>query len=377
MSVSPDHQIFVQGVTSFSAREREVHARKNQTPPHWQQGVFVHNQLSTPYFLSRAQTERAIVIGSAGLNSLHLLSEPEVRQLNDAGVSVVWMALPLPSRHDNIDQKATDLMRAFLTSPRSPAHMLFHSDVPRYLATHSTSGRIALQLLHEEETHKKLRQIFSGAVYVTPYLDTANSSMQFNPVKNQIFSSFAKSFSNYAPHETIAGRTYMGIMGRKENYSKHGRDDDSPLTYKQILALQDSSRALLKNFNPKAANAFPSIFLVGDKDPFACHKTTIDVARRMGAEIIIAHGAGHYPMKHAPKLMDAFIEKVDECATRHAKQKSETSLISPDEFFLRHTRPAQSEMADIARLPKRLRDSAGRALERTASALNPLAGILQ
>lgn len=377
LSVSPNHQIFVQGITSFSAEERKNYARKNITPPHWQQGVFAHNNTATPYFLSRAPVERAIVIGSAGLNSLHLLSVDEVEKLNNAGISVVWMALPLPKRHDNIDLKATNLMRAFLTSPHSPAHMLFPSDVPRYLATHSTSGRIALQLLHEDETRKKLSSIFSGAVYVTPYLDTANSAISFNPYKNRIFSNFAKSYADYTPHETFVGRAYMALMGRHENYSKNGNDKSAPLTYQQILELQESSRSLLKNFNPKAANAFPSIFLVGDKDPFACHKTTMEVARRMGAEIIIAHGAGHYPMKHTPKLMDAFIEKVDECATRHAKQKSETCFISPDEFFLRHTRPAQSEMPDIVRLPKRLRDSAGRALERTASALNPLASILQ
>lgn len=376
MSVSPNHQTFAQNITSFSAIEKDISAAANFTPDHWQQGTFVHNNTQTFYFISRAPVERAIAIGAAGLNSLHLLSVEETEKLNNAGISVVWMSLPPPKRHDNIDLKATNLMRAFLTSPRSPAHMLFPSDVPRYLATHSTSGRIALQLLHEDKTRWTLKSIFSGAVYIAPYLDTANSAMLLNPIKSQIFSAFAQLCANYTPHETIAGRSYMAVMGRHENYSKNGDNKESPLTYRQILELQDSSRKLLANFNPVAASIIPSVFLTGDKDPFACHKTTTIIARRMGAEIITAQGAGHYPLKKDPTLIDFFIEKVSDCATRHAREKAQSPQFSEDEFFARHAQLAKPTQTTFD-FTQKLRNSAGYALERTTSTLNSLTSILQ
>lgn len=343
-----------------------------------QRGLFVTGSSGTPYFVSRAQKETAVVIGATGLNTVSLMNPQEVKTLNDAGISVVWVALPPPKRGVNVNDAATHVVRQFLTSPLSPAHAMFPEPVPRFLATHSTSGRIVLELMHEEATAKKLSHIFSGAVYVAPYLDTANGSILFNPNKARIFRAYAQACADYTPHESAVGRLYMAILAKSEGYRRAPKHE-TEMTYGQILQLQDSSRRLMENFNPRAAAAIPSIFLVGNKDPFACHKTTEHFAKLMGADVITAKGAGHYPMKDAPNLLSHFVRRVELCI----RQRASVELISEADFNAKHrkpipfTRPAEEQPDNVVPIRRPLRDRLGGALQGAAGLLNAPARILQ
>ena len=343
-----------------------------------QKGVFVTGSSCTPYFISRAQKETAVVIGATGLNTVSLMNPKEVKTLNDAGISVVWVALPPAKRGVNVNEAATHVVRQFLTSPLSPAHALFPEPVPRFLATHSTSGRIVLELMHEEATAKRLRHIFSGAVYVAPYLDTANGSILFNPNKARIFRAYAQACAGSTPHESTAGRIYMAMLAKSEGY-RNAPKHETEMTYGQILQLQDSSRRLMANFNPQAAAGIPSIFLVGDKDPFACHKTTEHFARLMGADVITAKGAGHYPMKDAPNLLSHFIRRVELCI----RQRASVELISEADFNTKHRKPittpqtAEEQLDNVVPIRRPLRDRLGGALQGAAGLLNAPARILQ
>lgn len=354
---------------------KSSHARIHGTE--WQTGIFITSETVTPYYVSKAAKEKAIVVGATGLNTLHLMNPNEVKELNDAGISVVWVALPKPKRGININDSAVTVVKEFFTSPTSPAHTLFPMPAPRFLATHSTSGRILLELLHDEQTAKKLKHHFSGAVYVAPYLDTANSSRMHNPRMDFIFRNFAQTYSDLTPHETLVGRTYMAVKASTEGFrlsAKHpnlpheglGQEKihssilralkkfvaspkhDAEMTYGQILQLQDASRKLMDQFNPAAAAVIPSIFLIGDKDPFACHRTTEHFARQMGAEIVTANGAGHYPMKDAPDLLNHFIRRVDICV----RERNSIKVVSPQEFWANQSRhepaPAYADETDDA-----------------------------
>ncbi len=364
----------------------------------WDKGIFVTPTTATPYFVSKAPNEKAIVVGATGLNTLHLMNPPEVQELNDAGISVVWVALPKPKRGFNVNDAAVTVVREFFTSPASPAHVLFPTPAPRFLATHSTSGRILLELMHDDQVAKKLKHHFAGAVYVAPYLDTANGSRMFDKKNDKRFSSFAQKYADLTPHETVAGRTYMAIKARTEGFRLSSNQTtatdgavaqekihtliikaikklvmspkhDTEMTYGQILQLQSASRRLMDEFNPSAAAAIPSIFLIGEKDPFACHRTTEHFARQMGANIVTAKGAGHYPMKDAPDLLGNFIRRVDVCVW----EKSRIEYITPQEFWAMQSAPPKDQESK----ENGFLSGFGRALQGITSRLNPPARIFQ
>ena len=144
-----------------------------------------------------------------------------------------------------------------------------------------------------------------------------------------------------------------------------------------MLELKYAEHNLIKNFNPKAANAFPSIFLIGDKDPFACHLTTAKIARRMGAELIVEHGGGHYPMKEAPHLTDLFIARIKDCGIKYQEKKQQTTLISVEDYETFHQKPQQSQVEELVSMTEWLRNSSRAALQSTAGALNPFTRVLQ
>lgn len=364
----------------------------------WGKGIFVTPSTATPYFVSKAPNEKAIVVGATGLNTLHLMNPHEVQELNDAGISVVWVALPKPKRGFNVNDAAVTVVREFFTSPASPAHVLFPTPAPRFLATHSTSGRILLELLNDEPVARKLCHRFSGAVYVAPYLDTANGSRMHNRKMDLVFQAFAQRYSGFTPHETMVGRTYMAIKASTEGFrlsaTHHNQAEEAPeqismhsavlkkiqsylaspkhdteMTYGQILQLQSASRKLMDEFNPSAAAAVPSIFLIGNKDPFACHRTTEHFARKMGAEIITAKGAGHYPMKDAPDLLGNFIRRVDVCV----REKSRIEYITPQEFWAMQSAPPKDQESKESVFS----GGFGRALKGITRLLNPPARVLQ
>jgi hypothetical protein len=134
--------------------------------------------------------------------------------------------------------------------------------------------------------------------------------------------------------------------------------------------LQNASRKLMDEFNPKAAAAIPSIFLIGDRDPFACNRTTEHFARSMGADIAIANGAGHYPMKDAPEILEQFIRRVNICVNEQKK----IEYITAQQFWDMQSRPAAQPTISAVDSP--LGGFRG-ALQGVTGFLNPPARILQ
>lgn len=343
-------------------------------------GVFLHEGRMAPFFVSRAQHERNVVAGITGMNVTDVLEPEDLQKINDRGTTFIWIPLPKPVKGAPINEPAKDIVRAFLTSKNSPAHVLFPHHLPKFIATHSTSGRIVLDLLHEQDTQRKLSHIFAGAVYASPYLDTANSSMTFNPNKDRIFQAFAQHYKDCTPHETRLGRLYMSRAAKNESYKD---TKDAGMAYSHILELQNAGRSLLKNFNAQAASSIPSIIVIGDQDPFACPKTTDLISKKMGIEPIVVKGGQHYPFRQDSYALMRVIETLDTWTRQYEQQRQSIQYISSEEYLARGRARAMIEQEiDAELLPplhenifKSLGDRLGTALQRSASFLNPAAGI--
>lgn len=354
----------------------------------WGRGFFSTNDLMAPYYIARSPSERAVVIGCSGLNTHTILNPADVKRLNDAGISIVWMALPKIPRGAPLMETYLPLAREFFTNKNSPARLLMDNDVPRYALTHSTGGQIFFHLLHEPDTNRKLSYIFSGAVHVAPYFDTAHASRDHtHPIVQNAFRKYMARQPDALPNERLIAKSYVlwnsllkspgkdlpkawRLAKNIFNPSKDGQQSRLDSTCGQILELQDSGQKLTAkhNFNVEACAKIPSFFVIGDRDNFACPKTAIDTARKIGAEMKIAEGGLHDPLRSHPHLLDEFIKRVQECATRYETQKAQTVYVSP-----------LSQKYELEPIPygllDRLRDSTRIALQRSTSSLNSLAGF--
>ena len=342
----------------------------------WEPGVFYTSDLNAPYYIARAEKERAVIVGCSGLNTHYLLNPSEVKTLNQAGISIAWMALPKVRNTAPIMDNYVTLAKEFFTSRSSPAHVLLrNNNVPRFALTHSTGGQIFFHLLHDPAARPRLRAMFSAAVHVAPYFDTAHASRDHaHPLIQKIFTSYMKMKPDAAPNQRWLSGAYVRLNDFLEgkNEPHHGLD----ATCGQILELQRRGQELTANFNLAAARSIPSIFVLGDRDNFACPKSALAVAKQIGAQIEIARGGFHDPLDSHPQLLKTFIDKVDECARRFDQLKK-VEIISP-RINLRFETLPDLEAAPPRRTFIKLRgDGTGLIAQRSAGFLNASAGFFQ
>ena len=346
----------------------------------WERGIFYTKGLNAPYYIARARNETAIIIGCSGLNTHYLLEPADVEKVNRAGATVIWMALPRV-RHDGpIMPDYIRLAGEFFTSPQSPAHRLVFSNAPRFALTHSTGGQIFFHLMHAPDIAPRLLQIFKSAVHVTPYFDAAHASRDFSiapfngvsfapqrlkewrPI-HELFRHYMAKNANRRPQDNFVSKAYLRWNALRDPGAP--RDVESlGATCGQILELQKTGQELTARFNPVAAGAIPSIFVLGEKDDFACTKTAAHIGHKIGAEIKIAKGGFHDPVRSHPELLEQFLQRVDKCVKAQA-----------DVMFKRFEPSVFAREDDL--MTPGLSDRARGALQRGAGLLYPAARIFQ
>jgi alpha-beta hydrolase superfamily lysophospholipase len=352
--ISPQERVFLE--------EHHPHLSKTEG------GTFFHDDLHTCYHISRADKEKAVVIGLSGLNTEQLMTPRDTQRLNDNGITLIWMTLPRPHVGRPFMQDFEKLSRAFLTSPSSPVFGLLSNDVPFFLAAHSTGGTILLKLMQEQDTRRKLSAAFLGAAYVAPFLDVPFASDEhsfkigsFRPLY-WLFEKYADKHSNERVIDLPIVKRYLKLM-------KKGRDflntpiDTCP-TLGQIREIQAYSRTMRKTFDPKAAGTLRSVFMAGASDPFTCFKTTKSFVEKIpGANFEPAYKAGHDPIFDRPELLQKFIDHLNSCTSAYEQRRGKRVAL--------HLNPAlPHEISDDALKTSGLRDRARLALQRRASALD-------
>lgn len=319
--VSAESTFYLPGFKGLGPVEAEHLDTRFPEVKNLQSGVFLHNDLHTNYYVSRAPREKAVVAGITGIHAQSVLHPDQIKSMNDAGITFIWMALPMLVKGKKFMQDAEDLSRAFLTSPQSPFHNLRYPDIPCYVATHSTGGAIMLKLLHEDNTRRRLTAIFSGAAYVAPFLDvpfaSRDHSLSIRGIRplHYIFERFSERNSESTVKTLRAVKAYLALTARHENFMS--KPEDLSPTFGQIREIQAYSRAVIDNFDARHAGALSSVVMAGKSDRFTCYRTTRAIAERMDADFYLATGAGHDPLKDRPELVHVFIEKVGECIKRY------------------------------------------------------------
>ncbi len=380
----------------------------------WEKGVFCYDGgLTAPYFMARAKSEKATLIGLPGMNVIELMDQGDVHKLNDLGYSLLWKPLGEAKREHPINQEIITGIRAFLTSLNSPVHQITNKDKPMIIGTHSTSGRIVLEMQSNPQMAAFLSRYFIGIVHANPFIDTANSSESFDPLYNHIFETYAKRTHDRTPHETLLGKAYLLRNAAKEGYSgfkdvlEDGLNDDGDegtpkrapktfvgvmgrtlshlfynvaedtMTYGHILELRNAGRALKREFNAQAAAKIPTIFVLSEGDPFSCRRTTEEFfCAPMGVSPIIAKTNLHYPFREDRGALLHTVEEMGRLVTLHQRRQS-IHMLDPRQFFAASTKEPLDIPATLAAelFLKDLRNRAGAALQRGAGLLNPAAGL--
>lgn len=340
-------------------------------------GIFHSNGISAPYYIARAANERAIVIGCSGLNTQNLINDHELRRLNHVGITIVWMSLPKLS--GPMMKRYQHLAEQFFTNKHSPARILLPYDKPRYALTHSTGGQLFMHLMHQPGIQKKISALFSGVVYVAPYFDSAGASLRHAPrLSSKAFQWYFHKNADKRPQDTLIGNLYIQMEAWCESRNYHTPKDmdfEVSSTCGQILELQTEGQKLQNTFNPLAAAKIPSIFVIGDHDKYACPQTSVELAQKMGAEILIAKGGYHDPLRTHPHLVDHFIGKVEECIRQHEEKRARLAV--PSTKTPGHGDDRADDDDDLFKdgLLTRLSYRAGAALQSGARFLNAAAGL--
>lgn len=184
-STTTTSTIFIPGSPVLTSAERADNF-KDIDSKRIEAGRFLHDGLATNYYLSRAAgPERMVIVGFSGANAQFPLNYQEIERLNNAGATMICMALPRVG--PDFMQRAEKLVRAFLKEKSSPANSLILSDAPQFIMTHSSSGSIIIKLLGEENTGNMLRKRFEGIGMLSPIWDvpfaSRDHSFGIGPIK--------------------------------------------------------------------------------------------------------------------------------------------------------------------------------------------------
>jgi alpha-beta hydrolase superfamily lysophospholipase len=309
INIKNDDPFFIRDATP-EEKEASILQTHFPKPSNWHHGIFGFPALNASYYYAPAKRTRAVIVGLSGACTHYFLNPPEMDLLNDLGFSVIWLT---PPNAKNLLASYTMLAKLFLTHESSPAWRLTDRSIPHALSGFSTGGLINFALLQDQEARKGLEN-YRAALYLSPFFGAAGVAPDHShPIARLAFEVYSFLNRKKAPRDTLCGRIYLRRNASHESFSER-QDGPTPI-FQQITDLRRAGAKLVKNFDKVAANSLPSIFVVGDKDQFACPKTTKDVATGMEAPVKTVPGAGHDVTSGQFDLIEGVTEKFFRCVS--------------------------------------------------------------
>lgn len=316
--------------------------------PNWETGKFRVFGMPVNYYVAYAENEWGVNVASSGLKSPYAMDAKAIETHLRNGISVIWMELP-NFKDTRIQTKCLQAaVEHFFLNELSPVYRLFRPDVVRFASAHSTGGQCLLRLLNKPHLYDQMAQQYKLAFMDSPFLDTANASVQqildAETRKGQLAAWFAESaFTRYAhlhahrlPQDTYFGRLFLNLgtafkertidatdirdlkmvseiasiflrMSVKsvrdllsgepfllEKDIARGTHETVYLepTYGQILRLRERGRRICVLAQaPAGEQKIPVILAAGKRDPFSCPRTIRAMAEKIGAEYIEGNAA--------------------------------------------------------------------------------------
>lgn len=190
---------------------KNLNSRIDDAPEGWIQDYFLVDNIPVYYYVARAEKERGVMVGCAGLKSKNPLSIAAVNTLNESGISVMMMALPNPERELGFMPHFRKVFERFALDKNSPVHSLFPKELPKFLYGHSTGGLLALRTLTKTVLFKKFEEMgYKAASIEAPFSDTAGASLHHSAWAGRTaFNAYACWHKNKLPKETFGGLWYL------------------------------------------------------------------------------------------------------------------------------------------------------------------------
>lgn len=220
-----------------------------RVPKHWDRDYFLVDNVPVYYYVARAERELGVKVGCSGLKSDRPLSAAAVEAYNDAGISVIMMALPNPGRSLNFMPYYRKVFEEFVMAEESPVHTLFHKDLPKFLYGHSTGGQLLTRMITSPRHKETLtRQNYVAAEAEAPFFEGTNLSVNYNSsLKRTAFDLYAYWNRNALPRETFGGLFYL-------HYSHERRKFDVKFSKASALAKIPMQAAYILNIAAKTAD---------------------------------------------------------------------------------------------------------------------------
>lgn len=288
-----------------------VPGMENYRPPSCVRDAFYDcKKVPISYYKAEAANEKAVLIGCSGLKSDYPISEEDIIALNEAGISILWIALPNPKRSVGFVPYFKQAGFKLLTNPPHDIQKWIDKDVPKIFFGHSTGGQIFFHLMEEDKTFKRIIETCSGSILSAPYMLPASASSYLDP-RTYIFSAQSWLRGDLLPSETPEGRFWM--KGSDFDLSNTSDKVYTLPAYCQIRELWKSGAEAIKaslkpNSNIRKTD-MPILILSGKKDKASCHHTNRYLARKLKLAFHTSV-ARHCPISENESTRNIFIESI-------------------------------------------------------------------
>lgn len=296
-----------------------------------------HSKRNVAFYTAEAKNEKAVILGGSGLKNDFPIPPDQIETLNNAGYSILWVALPNPIRNDNFVEHFVHIAEELITNPENQIMKEWLSkDVPKLFFGYSTTAQLFFHLLRENRTFDTLTKDFKGAVVMSPYLRPPNLDKE-GCLKERLLRMMARNHPDRVSLETRLGAGYYlaglkdktdvpGLLQIIRNMPLHldpnlanGMKYTTP-TFQQMIELMDHGLPILKDSFNSSSNIcnrsdFPILMITGKNDSYAGADINRAFADRANIALYESPNSKHAVAYEDPKAIQIMIGGYDSMLT--------------------------------------------------------------
>ena len=260
------------------------------TPDEWSVDLLHYKGENGPKFattyIHEAPDPHGVVAYVTGWKGDPRAEEETIQNLQQAGFSVIAIALDSPVTETGSLPDNIELVKSFLFDKDAPMYKDFPADIPRFVVTHSTSGMLyqhaQLKAREEFDTLPDIQHTYHTAAF----FDTAHSSRIFNPSIHKLFRIHARMNHDEPSGNSLIDRLYFYVGGNAQKLATEppsARPTHGQIS--EISALGAEYIRMKQSDTPPPRSNIPQTFYISENDDYACPKTQELVAELEGAEV--------------------------------------------------------------------------------------------